>query len=172
MKAGTDVHAAVSHIRKTLKEIDPVFPFEIEFYDTLYNNLYQGEVNLRSIITVFSLIAIMISLVGVFGLVVFETQYRRKEIAVRKVHGSTISEILRRLNQHYVYIVCICFVLASPIAYYVIQKWQQGFAYKAPVYWWIYAIAFMVVFLITIATVTFQSWRAATANPIDSLKRE
>ena len=120
----------------------------------------------------FSLIAIIISLVGVFGLVVFETQFRRKEIAVRKVHGSTIRQILSRLNRHYVYIVCICFVLAAPVAYYMTQKWLEGFAYKVPVYWWLYAIAFLIVLLITIATVTFQSWRAAMANPVDSLKSE
>lgn len=172
MKAGTNVHEAVSHIRKTMKEIDPVYPFEIEFYDKLYDNLYRSEVNLRSIITLFSLIAIVISLVGVFGLVVFETQYRRKEIAVRKVHGSTIGEILSRLNRHYVYIVCVCFVLATPVAYVVIQKWLDSFVYKAPVHWWLYVVAFLVVLLITIATVTFQSWRAATDNPVDSLKSE
>jgi putative ABC transport system permease protein len=172
MKAGTNVHEAVSHIRKTIKEIDPVYPFEIEFYDKLYDNLYRSEVNLRSIITLFSLIAIVISLVGVFGLVVFETQYRRKEIAVRRVHGSTIREILSRLNQYYVYIVCVCFVFATPIAYVVIQKWLESFVYKTPVHWWLYAIAFVIVLLIIIATVTFQSWRAATANPVDSLKSE
>lgn len=172
MKAGTDVHALVSHIRKTLNEIDPAYPFDVEFYDTVFDQLYRNEVNLRSIITLFSLIAIIISLVGVFGLVVFETQYRRKEIAVRKVHGSTIRQILSRLNQHYVYIVCICFVLAAPVAYYLTQKWLEGFAYKVPVYWWLYVIAFLIVLLITIATVTFQSWRAAMANPVDSLKSE
>lgn len=172
MKAGTDVHALVSHIRKTLNDIDPAYPFDVEFYDTVFDQLYRNEVNLRSIITLFSLIAIIISLVGVFGLVVFETQYRRKEIAVRKVHGSTIRQILSRLNRHYVYIVCICFVLAAPVAYYMTQKWLEGFAYKVPVYWWLYAIAFLIVLLITIATVTFQSWRAAMANPVDSLKSE
>lgn len=172
MKAGTDVHALVSHVRKTLNDIDPTYPFEVEFYDTVYDHLYRNEVNLRSTITLFSLIAIILSLVGVFGLVVFETQYRRKEIAVRKVHGSTIREILNRLNQHYVYIVCVCFFLAIPVAYYMIQKWLEGFAYKVPVSWWLYAVAFIIVLLITIATVTFQSWRAAAANPVDSLKAE
>lgn len=172
MKAGTDVHALVSHIRKTLNEIDPTYPFDVEFYDSVFDRLYQNEVNLRSAITLFSLIAIILSLVGVFGLVVFETQYRRKEIAVRKVHGSTIREILSRLNQHYIYIVCICFILAIPVVYYMVHKWLEGFAYKVPVSWWLYAVAFIIVLFITIATVTFQSWRAATANPVDSLKSE
>ncbi len=95
LKAGSDVHAAVNHIRKTLADLDPAYPFDVQFYDTIFNHLYHKEENLRSLITVFSILAIIISLVGVFGLVVFDTQYRRKEIGVRKVHGATNSEILK-----------------------------------------------------------------------------
>ncbi len=92
LKAGADVDATVSHIYKTLADIDPAYPVEIEFYDAVFNELYHKEENLRSLITVFSLLAIIISLVGVFNLVVFDTQYRRKEIGLRKVHGATIGE--------------------------------------------------------------------------------
>jgi putative ABC transport system permease protein len=169
---GTDIHAAVEHIRKSITEIDPAYPFDIEFYDTIFEQLYHKENALRSLATLFGLLAIILSLVGVFGLVVFETQYRRKEIAIRKVHGSTIREILEMLNKQYIYIVCICFVIASPIAYFLIKKWMESFAYKTPVYWWVYAIALLIVLIVTTATVTFQSWRAANANPVDSLKAE
>lgn len=172
LQAGTDVHAAVSHIQKTMKEIDPAFPFNIEFYDTIFDHLYQKEVNLRSLITLFSLLAILLSLVGVFGLVVFETQYRRKEIAIRKVHGSTIAQILEMINKQYIYIILACFLIASPIAWFAISKWLEGFAYKTPVHWWVYAIALFIVLGITLATVTFQSWRAARSNPVDCLKSE
>lgn len=172
LKAGTDVHAAVEHIRKTMADLDPAYPFDIEFYDTLFNNLYHKEENLRSLITVFSLLAIIISLVGVFGLVVFDTQYRRKEIGIRKVHGATIREILEMLNRSYIYIVLICFILAAPIGYYGTSKWLESFAYKTPMYWWVYLMALVIVLAITIGTVTFQSWRSANANPVDSLKSE
>lgn len=172
LKAGSDVHAAVNHIRKTLADLDPAYPFDVQFYDTIFNHLYHKEENLRSLITVFSLLAIIISLVGVFGLVVFDTQYRRKEIGVRKVHGATNSEILKMLNRSYIYIVLVCFALAAPIGYYGIKKWLESFAYKTPMYWWVYPAALMVVLLITIGTVTFQSWRAANANPVNSLKSE
>lgn len=172
LEKSADLHVAISHIRKILVEIDPVYPFQIEFYDSIFDQLYRKEVSLRSLVTLFSLLAIVLSLVGVFGLVVFETQYRRKEIAVRRVHGATVMEILKKLNKNYIYIVSVCFVMATPVAYYFIVKWQENFAYKTPLYWWIFALAFLLVTFITIATVTFQSWRAANANPVDSLKTE
>ena len=172
LKAGSDVHAAVNHIRKTLADLDPAYPFDVQFYDTIFNHLFHKEENLRSLITVFSILAIIISLVGVFGLVVFDTQYRRKEIGVRKVHGATNSEILKMLNRSYIYIVLVCFALATPIGYYGIKKWLESFAYKTPMYWWVYLAALTIVLVITIGTVTFQSWRAANANPVDSLKAQ
>ncbi|RHJ90691.1 ABC transporter permease [Parabacteroides bouchesdurhonensis] len=172
LKAGTDVHAAVEHIRKTLADIDSSFPFDIEFYDTVFNNLYHREENLRSMITMFSLLAIIISLVGVFGLVVFETQYRRKEIGIRKVHGATVGEILAMFNKTYFRIVAICFVLAAPVAWYGVKTWLENFAYKTPMYWWVFAVAFLIVTIVTMATVTFQNWKAANADPVDSLKNE
>lgn len=172
LKAGTDVYGAVSHIRSTMADIDPSYPYDIEFYDEIFNQLYHKEENLRSLITVFSILAIIISLVGVFGLVVFETQYRRKEIGVRKVHGATNMEILEMLNRSYVYIVLICFALAAPVGYYGIKKWLESFTYKTPMYWWVYMVALLIVLVITVGTVTFQSWRASNANPVDSLKSE
>ncbi len=172
LKAGTDVQAAVSHIRKTIAGIDPAYPVDIKFYDTIFNELYHKEENLRSLITIFSMLAIVISLVGIFGLVVFDTQYRRKEIGIRKVHGATLREILEMLNRSYIYIVLICFIIAAPVGYYAVSKWLESFAYKTPMSWWVYLLALTVVLAITIATVTFQSWRTANANPVDSLKSE
>ncbi|WFE84274.1 ABC transporter permease [Parabacteroides chongii] len=172
LKAGTDIRSAVSHIRNTMADIDPSYPYDIEFYDEIFNELYHKEENLRSLITVFSILAIIISLVGVFGLVVFETQYRRKEIGVRKVHGATNMEILEMLNRSYIYIVLVCFALAVPVGYYGIKKWLESFAYKTPMYWWVYLLALLIVLVITVGTVTFQSWRASNANPVDSLKSE
>ena len=172
LQAGGDVQAAVEHIRKTVASIDPSFPFNIEFYDTLFNNLYHREENLRSMITMFSLLAIIISLVGVFGLVVFETQYRQKEIGIRKVHGATVGEILVMFNKVYLRIVLICFVIAAPIAWYGVYLWLENFAYRTPIYWWTFLIALFVVMVITFLTVTFQNWRAANENPVNSIKSE
>lgn len=109
---------------------------------------------------------------GVFGLVVFDTQYRRKEIGIRKVHGATVGEILAMFNKTYLRIVAICFVVAAPIAWFGVKKWLESFSYKTPVYWWVFLIALLIVAGITMLTVTFQNWKAANANPVNSIKSE
>lgn len=172
LKAGTNVEEAVAHIHKVIADIDPAYPFEIEFYDTVFNNLYHKEQYLKKMITLFSLLAIILSIVGVFGLVVFETQYRRKEIGVRKVFGATVGEILNMFNRAYLKIVGICFIIAVPFAYYGVHKWLENFSDKTPIYWWVFALALVVVAAITMLTVTFQNWRAANENPVNSVKSE
>ena len=172
LKVGTDIQEAVGHIRKVMKELDPSYPFEIEFYDDIFNQLYHKEEALRGLITVFSLLAILISLVGVFGLVIFDTQYRRKEIGVRKVHGATVGEILIMFNKAYLRLIVVCFVIAVPVAWMGVKSWLEGFVYKVPVYWWVFAVALFIVSTVTLLTVTFQNWKAANANPVDSLKSE
>ena len=172
LKSGTDVRAATAHIRKTVAAIDPSFPIDITFYDTIYNELYHRETTLRTLITFFGLLAVLLSLVGVFGLVVFDSEYRRKEIGLRKVFGSSTGQILILFNRSYLRIVAICFVVASPVAYYGVTKWLEHFAYRTPIRWWVFAIAFVAVSAITFITVTFQNWRSANANPVNSLKSE
>lgn len=172
LKAGTDVDKAVAHIRGVLASLDPVYPSEIHFYDEVYDNLYRQENYLKQMITLFSLLAIVISITGVFGLVVFETQYRRKEIGIRKVHGATVGDILLLFNRVYIKIVVVCFVLAAPLAWYGVEKWLENFSEHTPVYFWVFLAALLIVLAITLATVTFQNWRAATANPVRSLKSE
>ncbi|WP_293671625.1 ABC transporter permease [uncultured Parabacteroides sp.] len=172
IKAGTNLPEAVNYIRNVVADIDPAYPVDVQFYDTIFDSLYRQEENLSMMVFLFSLLAIIISLVGVFGLVVFESQYRKKEIGIRKVHGSTVGNILGMLSKRYVAIVLICFVLATPLAYYGVTKWLENFTYKTPLYVWVFAAALVVVMLITLATVVFQSWKAAVANPVESIKNE
>ena len=172
VKAGSDIMGVVDHIRKTVAHLDPTYPCEVEFYDEIFDHLYHQERNLSTMILLFSLLAVIISIVGIFGLVIFETQYCRKEIGIRKVFGATVHEILVMFNKIYFRIVCVCFIIAAPLAYYGVRKWLEGFAYKTPIYWWIFAFALLIVSLITMFTVTFQNWRAANANPVDSIKTE
>lgn len=163
---------AVEWVRQTMKEIDPTFPFEITFYDTILNNLYQKEQTLGKLITLFGLLAILISVVGVFGLVLFETEYRRKEIGIRKINGATTFEILMMFNRTYIRIVCACFVIASPIAWYGTSRWLENFAYRTPLYPWVFAVAFVIILLVTICTITSRNWKAANENPVHSVKNE
>ena len=170
VKCDSNLQAAMAHVKSVLNEIHPDYPFNVKFFDQVLNTLYEKEENLSSLITLFSLIAVFISMVGVFGLVVFDSQYRKKEIGIRKIMGSTTSEILIMFNKTYIYILCICFALAAPVAYYAIHKWLENFALKTPVYWWVFMLAFLLVFCLTILTVTFQNWRIANENPVYSIK--
>ena len=172
MKAGTDMRAAMEHVQSVLKELDPDYPFNVFFFDKVLQQLYEKERAVGSLITLFSAIAIFISMVGVFGLVVFDSEYKRKEIGIRKVFGSSTRQILVRFNRTYFKIVIVCFVIAAPVAYYGVSQWLTNFAYRTPIRWWIFALAFIAVTAITFFTVTFQNWRAANANPVDSLKSE
>lgn len=172
LKAGSNMKDVINHIYKTFQEIDPAYPVDIQFYDQVFNALYYKEVNMSKIIYLFSFLTIVISLIGIFGLVIFETQYRFKEIGVRKIHGATISNILWIFNMQYVKILIACFILATPLAIYGVSFWLKGFAYKSPIYWWIFALAFIIVFILTTLTVTFQCWKAATMNPINIVKSE
>lgn len=169
---GSDLYAAFDHVKSTLASITPDFPLNVRFFDDVLNATYQKERKLTALITLFSLIAILISVAGVFGLVVFETGYRRREISIRKIMGSSIAEVLALFNKTYIRILAVCFIIAVPAAYYIIRKWLENFAYKTPVEWWVFLLAGLALLLVVLCTVNWQSWRAATANPADALKNE
>lgn len=172
VKAGSDLRVAMKHIRASLSKIDPVYPFKTSFYDEVLQRTYVKELKISNLITLFSVIAIFISIVGVFGLVVFESEYRRKEVAVRKVLGSSTSQILVMFNRGYLLILIICFILAAPVAFYGVYRWLENFAYRTPMYWWVFLVSFVIVSIITFITVTFQNWQVANSNPVNSMKTE
>lgn len=171
-KQGTDLRQARAHVEEVLQAVDTDYAFHVHFFDQVLDSSYEKENNLAILITLFSSIAIFISIVGVFGLVVFESEYKRKEIGVRKILGSTTAQILAMFNLRYVRILSACFVLAIPIAWYTVSRWLENFAYRTPIYWWVFLLSFLLITAITIATVTFQSWRVADANPVNSIKTE
>ncbi|MDR1200472.1 MAG: ABC transporter permease [Tannerellaceae bacterium] len=170
VKGGTNMQVAMLHIRETLRSFDSEYPFDTRFFNEVMNQLYDKELKVSSLITLFSLIAVFISIVGVFGLVVFESEYRKKEIGLRKILGSSTNEIILMFNKIYIRILCICFIVAAPIAYYAIVKWLENFAYKTPIYWWVFIVSFILIAIVTSITVTFQNWKAANANPVESIK--
>ncbi|WP_304708208.1 ABC transporter permease [uncultured Rikenella sp.] len=164
--------AVLGRMAGVVAALDPNAVVDVHFLDETVEAQYRDERRIGSLITGFSLLAIVISMAGVFGLVVFETQYRRKEIGVRKVMGATVAEILAMFNRSFVRLVLICFVVAAPLAWYGVREWLGTFAYRTPVYWWVFAVSLAIVLFITLATVTIQSWRAATANPVEAFKTE
>ena len=172
IKEGVNVYAAIRDADKVLQSLSPGFPFDIRSLDDVTKKSYAYENKAMLLIALFSFLAILLSMTGIFGLVIFESEYKRKEISIRKVFGSSTKEILKMLNKKYLILLIIGFIIAAPMAYFGVNKWLQVFAYKTPMHWWVFATTFLIVVSLTSAIVTFQSHRAANANPIDSIKAE
>lgn len=167
-----NAYTAVKKIKDCIAEIDPLYPVEIKFYDQLFEQAYQKERNTSVQISMFSLLTIIISLMGVFGLVTFETQYRQKEIGIRKIMGATVTEILVIFYKKFAWIIFVSFLLAAPVTWYGLNKWLQAFAYRTTLQGWIFILSLLIVLIITFVTVTLQSWQVATSDPVHSLKSE
>jgi len=146
--------------------------FSYTFLSDDIETLYQKEKRLSEIYILFTIIAYAISAIGLFAISLYDTRRRTKEIGVRKVNGAKISEVMALLNKDFVKWVAIAFVLACPIAYYAMNKWLENFAYKTTLSWWIFALAGLLALGIALLTVSWQSWRAATRNPVEALRYE
>ena len=172
MNAGTDPTTAIQILRTELDTLSPGYPFDIRPFDEQLERAYKNEQRLTILISLFSLLAVLISIAGVFGLVVFDSEYRRKEIGIRRVMGASVGNILLMFNKSYLWILLVCFIIACPIAWYAVNEWLQSFAYRVPSYWWIFPVALLIVGSVTLLTVTYQNWHAANENPVNSIKNE
>lgn len=170
VKAGSDMKSAMEHIKSVVHQYENEAPLQIRFYDEIFNQVYEKEQSLTLLISLFSVIAIIISITGVLGLVFFENEYRQKEIGIRKVLGSSEMEVLTLFNKSYLTISAVCFVIACFIAHYFISKWLENFSLKTPLYWWVFLVSGLLVFSITTLTVSWQSWKTATSNPLDAMR--
>ena len=145
---------------------------DLRYVDDVLEESYRQERLFTQQILLFSLLAILISIIGVFGLTMFESEYRRKEIGVRKVFGSSTREILLMFNRRYLYILLGCFAVAAPLGYLVGQHWLEGFAVRTAISPLLFVVSFLLITLITMLTVTYQSWKNANENPVNSIKTE
>lgn len=165
-----DVKEVVDFIGSTVKEIAPHADIsEIEFLNENIKRMYGDTKRQTIIIAVFALIAIVISLMGVFGIVLFETQYRRREIGIRKVYGATTENVISMFARRYAIIVGICFVVATPVAWFVSSRWLEQFAHRIAMPIWVYVSVLIIVLAITMTIVILRSWRAANENPVDAI---
>lgn len=163
---GSDIKRVCDFIRKAVQQFDPAADEpSIEFVDQHVARLYDKVKRQTVLVSMFALLSVVISLMGVFGIVLFETQHRRREIAVRRVFGASTSGIIWMLNRRYALIVAVCFVVAAPVAWYVVARWMERFVNRTDISWLIYLGALLLVLAITLALVTLRSWRAANENP-------
>ncbi len=166
------LYSAVSNIKKEVADLSPSFPVEVTFFDQAIQNMYQSELRFRRTFSLFAISAIVICCLGILAMSIFASQRRIKEIGIRKVNGAKIFEILLMLNKDFVKWVGIAFIIACPVAWFAMHKWLSNFAYKTEMSWWIFALAGIIALVIALVTVSWQSWRAATRNPVEALRYE
>jgi len=164
--------AAIAAASKIWKQYFPNTPFVYTFLDETYNNLYKQEQQSSVLVTLFALIAIFISALGLLGLAAFAAEQKVKEIGIRKVLGASMQHIVRLLSVDFIKMVCIASVIAFPLAYWAMNRWLQGFAYRIALPWWIFLAAAAIALAIALVTVSFQAIKAAVANPVNSLRSE
>ena len=162
----------LDYIRRIYKKDRDDRELSYAFFDDLLNEKYQSETRLKNITVAFALLAIIISVLGIFGMAVFSIDRRTKEIGIRRVAGAKSSEILILLNKEFIIWVLVAFIIASPVAWHIMNKWLQNFVYKTEFSWWIFLLAGIIAFGIALITVNWQSWRAATRNPVEALRYE
>jgi putative ABC transport system permease protein len=169
---GKDVPYAIKAVKKYWQQYNSNFPFEYNFLDDEYNNLYKSEQQTGTLFNIFACIAVFISCLGLFGLATYTAQVRIKEIGIRKVLGAGVINITTMLSKDFLMLVIIAITIASPIAWYFMNQWLQGYAYRVPLQWWIIVVAGLMAILIALATIGFQAIKAALANPVKSLRSE
>ena len=167
-----DKLVAKRRIAEALNKLDGSQKYEMKFLDDDLQQTYVDEFRFISQVKLFAIISIIITIIGVFSLTMFETEYRRKEIAIRKVMGSSVGAVVRLFAMRYAVPLIVAFVVAMPIGWWLSKEWLQSFAEHTPIHWWLFPISFVLVSVVVIATVVVQSWRVATANPVESIKTE
>lgn len=170
--SGNDIPGSLKVIKETIKEIEPALSVEPRFYEDWINTMYQKEERQAKAIVIYAFIALLLSCLGLLGLARFSAIRRTKEIGIRKVNGAKVREILALLNSGFIKWVLIAFVVSCPVAYFAMHRWLQSFAYRTSISLWIFATAGILVMAISLLVVSWQSWRAATKNPIEALRYE
>jgi len=159
-------------IKKEFTAVIPDKPFEYIFLDEKLAMLYEKEEKLSMLIEVFSTLSIIIASVGMLGLIMFSIENRRKEIGIRKVIGAKVSNILYMISSEYLILILAANLIAVPITYYFMKKWLEDFAYKTDISWWIFLLAMAVSFIVAMLAISWQTIKAASANPVDSIRYE
>jgi putative ABC transport system permease protein len=169
---GRDAPHAINAAQQAWKKYNPGFPFEYHFLDELYDNMYKTDQRSGTLFSIFAGIAILISCLGLFGLATYTAQVKVKEIGIRKVLGASVAHITAMLSKDFLILVVTSLIIASPMAWYFMNKWLQDYVYRTHIEWWMFALAGIAALLIAFVTISYQAIKAALANPVKSLRSE
>jgi putative ABC transport system permease protein len=167
-----DLSGTIAQIKSRYEKFFPGNLFDYTFLDERFNRQYENDRLFSKAFGIFAAIAIAVACLGLFGLAMFSTIQRTKEIGVRKVLGASVANILLLLSKDFVKLVLIASVIAFPVAWWMMNKWLQDFSYRISITWWIFLIAGGAALVVALATVSFQAIKAAVANPVKSLRTE
>jgi putative ABC transport system permease protein len=167
-----NIPQTLAFLEEKMRQFSPSYPFNYFFQDEYFDNLYRNEERLREVFGYFTFLAIFIACLGLFGLASFTTEKRIKEIGIRKVLGASVAGIVGLLSKDFVRLVLVAIAVATPLAYFAMNRWLQDFAYRINISWWVFALAGGMALVIALLTVSTQAIKAALANPVDSLRYE
>ncbi|MEP6713864.1 MAG: FtsX-like permease family protein, partial [Ferruginibacter sp.] len=170
--SGSTWKATISEIEKAWKEVFPNDDFDYTFFDQDIAKYYDEEKHISSLLMWATGLAIFISCLGLLGLVIYTTTLRTKEIGVRKVLGASVTQIVTMISKDFMLLILLAFVIAAPLAWIGMNKWLQNFAYRTDISWWVFVLGVLVILIIALFTLGFQTIRAAMANPVKSLRAE
>jgi putative ABC transport system permease protein len=170
--SGSNIAGTLGNIENAWKQFSTERGFEYSFLDETFAKLYQSEVRFQKIFVSMVVLAILIASLGLLGLATFAAQQRVKEIGIRKVLGASVSSVVTLLSKDFLRLVFVSFLVATPIAWIAANRWLQDFAYRIEVKWWVFPLAGLIASLIALITISFQSIKAAIANPVKSLRTE
>lgn len=172
IKNGSDLFKTADEIKKVYAEFNGGIPFESEFANDTVQQWYSKEDKTSKILMAFTVLTFTILLMGIFAMSLYYVRQKEKEIGIRKVNGASESEIMKMLNMNFIRWIIMAFAIAVPIAYYIMQRWLENYPYKISLSWWVFALTGLAVLLISVISISIQSWKAASANPIESIKSE
>ncbi len=172
IKAKSNTEQALAKIEAAMKKANPAYPFEYKFVDDQFNQMFLSEMLVSKLSRVFAALAIIISCLGLFGLAAYTAERRTKEIGIRKVLGATAAGLAGLLSKDFLQLVFVSCLVAFPLAWWAMNKWLQGYAYRITFSWWVFVIAGFAAIFIALITVSFQAIKAAIANPVKSLRTE
>jgi ABC-type antimicrobial peptide transport system permease subunit len=167
-----ETREALAAIGKITRDFNPAYPFEYHFADEAYEHMYKSEMQVNALVKYFGLLAVVISCLGLFGMITFNTERRTKEIGIRKVLGASVAGIVRLLSTESLKIIVISITVAFPLAYWAVGEWMSSFAYRSPIGAWIFIVAASIMLIVSCLTISFQAIKAAVANPVKSLRTE
>jgi putative ABC transport system permease protein len=166
------IQNSLAHVKSVWNKFSPNYPLEYRFLDDSYVTMYKAEDKLKDLLSIFTAVTILVACLGLFGLAAYAAERRRKEIGIRKVLGATVQGVVMLLSKDFVKLVLISLLVASPVAWYFLNKWLEDFAYRINIGWWVFMAAGIIAVFIAVVTVSFQAIKAAVANPVKSLRTE